>query len=59
MYNRKHREKLADLLFDLVKFILTIGVISTIITDTFKLSYLIGGTVGSILLMVVAYFLIP
>ncbi len=56
MYNRKRREKLADLLFDLVKFILTICIVSSIFTGTFKFSYFIGGRVGAIVLLIFAYF---
>ena len=59
MHNRKRREKLADLLFDLVKFILTVGVIGSIITDTFNPFYLAAGIICAILLMVIAYFLVP
>ena len=59
MYNRKRREKLADLFFDLVKFILTIGVVSSIFTGNFKFSYLIGGISGAFVLAASAYFLTP
>ncbi|MEW6607879.1 MAG: hypothetical protein AB1414_10595 [bacterium] len=59
MYNRKRREKLADLFFDLVKFILTVGVIGSLITGTFKPIYAITGLITSTFLVVFAYFLIP
>jgi len=36
MENRKRREKLADLFFDLVKFILTAVVIGGFLTDTIE-----------------------
>jgi len=59
MYNRKRREKLADLFFDLVKFILTVDVIGSLITGTFKPLLVIIGFIGGILLATIAYFLIP
>ena len=59
MYNRKRREKLADLLFDLGKFILTIGVVGSIFTGNFKLLYLIVGVLCTLALVSIAYFLTP
>ena len=59
MYNRKRREKLADLLFDLVKFILTVGVVGGIFTDTIKFPYLIVGVCCTFVLVSIAYFLTP
>ncbi|MFH1562910.1 MAG: hypothetical protein ABIF11_05780 [Nitrospirota bacterium] len=59
MYNRKRREKLADLLFDLVKFILTMGIIGSIFTGTINFSYLIEGISVAFGLAAIAYFLTP
>ncbi|MEW6619358.1 MAG: hypothetical protein AB1422_08495 [bacterium] len=59
MYNRKRREKLADLFFDIVKFILTVGIIGSLITGIFKPLYLMSGIICAILLTIGAYFLIP
>jgi len=59
MHNRKRREKLADLLFDLVKFILTVGVIGSIIGETFKPLFVITGFVSGTFLTTIAYFVIP
>ncbi|OIP41012.1 hypothetical protein AUJ95_03905 [Candidatus Desantisbacteria bacterium CG2_30_40_21] len=59
MYNRKRREKLADLLFDLVKFILTIGIVGSIFTGTFRFPYLIWGVLCTLVLVTSAYFLTP
>jgi hypothetical protein len=56
MYNRKRREKLADLLFDLVKFILTVGVIDSFIACTFKPLYLVTRVICAIVLTIGAYF---
>jgi len=59
MENRKRREKLADLFFDLVKFILTAVVIGGFLTDTIKLFPIIYGLTISTILMIIAYFITP
>ncbi len=59
MKNRKRREKLADLLFELVKYILTVVVVSGLFAEKFSFLYWFLGVFSSLTIIVVAYFLTP
>jgi hypothetical protein len=59
MNNRKRREKLGNLFFDLVKFILTAVVIGGFLIDTIKFPHIVYGLIISTILMIIAYFITP
>ncbi len=59
MRNMKRREKLADLLFDLAKYILTVVVVGGLLSGKFDFIYWFIGVLLSLALMVCAYFLTP
>jgi hypothetical protein len=57
--NRKRREKLGDLCFDLAKYILTAIVIGAFIEPNIKTILFWTGLVLSTVFLIVGYFLFP
>ncbi len=57
--NRKRREKLGDLCFELAKYILTANVIGLFIEPNLKTKILLFGLMSSAVLLTVGYYLIP
>lgn len=57
--NRKRREKLGDLCFELAKYLLTANVIGLFIEPNLRTKILFFGLLTSAALLTVGYFLIP